>query len=257
MAPIKFEEDMKDKLEKRTLQPSAKSWNTLSQRLDNHEKKNTKLGFFWLTVAASIVGVLLVYTVFFSTKTNSNTNTILVEDNTEIDTLTIKAPKQILEAIKQDVVTKTEETEIKKQTNNKTLKKPQALNNVASNTIQTVKEKTKTVVNNIKIKEPILINNSSVKNEALVANIDNQTNSITTGKNKNSLVTDHEINVLLAKATQDIALQKTKSKTIPLNYNGLLIDVEDDLNESVRDKMLKVVKKGYESLRESVAERNE
>ena len=90
-----------------------------------------------------------------------------------------------------------------------------------------------------------------------MANIDNQTNSITTGKNKNSLVTDHEINVLLAKATQDIALQKTKSKTIPLDYNGLLIDVEDDLNESVRDKMLKVVKKGYESLRESVAERNE
>ena len=34
MAPIKFEENLRDKLEERSLQPSANSWSKLSDRLD-------------------------------------------------------------------------------------------------------------------------------------------------------------------------------------------------------------------------------
>jgi len=34
MAPIKFEEDIRDKLEKRQLKPSSNAWKKLSDRLD-------------------------------------------------------------------------------------------------------------------------------------------------------------------------------------------------------------------------------
>ena len=73
----------------------------------------------------------------------------------------------------------------------------------------------------------------------------------------NTTVTDKEINTLLANAKKDIALQKEKKAIIPIDYNGLLIAVEDDLDETFRDKMFNMAKKGYSSLRESIAERNE
>ena len=49
MAPIKFEENIKDKLEKRTVMPSEASWSKLSQRLDGEEKRN-KRSSFWLSL---------------------------------------------------------------------------------------------------------------------------------------------------------------------------------------------------------------
>ena len=42
MAPIKFEEQLKDKLEKRTMSPSAESWAKLSDRLDAEDQKNKR-----------------------------------------------------------------------------------------------------------------------------------------------------------------------------------------------------------------------
>ena len=254
MAPIKFEEDMKDKLEKRTIQPSASSWNTLSQRLDKQEEKSNKKGFWWLGIAASIVGILLVSNVFFNSETKK-IETIIVEDNTVQDTLKIEAPKSIITTPKQEIIAETKDKKIKLNTNRISKKQTQANKYVASITNKKTKEQPKQLINSNKIKEPVIINNTT-ENETLVVNSQSEINNIKIQK-KNIPVTDNEIDALLAKATQDIAMQKTESKTIPLDYNGLLLDVEYDLEETVRDKMLKVVKKGYETLRESVAERND
>ena len=98
MAPIKYEEDIKNRLDKRTIKPSVKSWDTLSQRLDSEEKKNNKKGFWWLGIAASVIGVLLVSNFFLNIETTNNINTIVVEDNTTKTILQIEVPKQIIEA---------------------------------------------------------------------------------------------------------------------------------------------------------------
>ena len=39
MAPIKFEDNIKDKLENRRLKPSLDAWDSLSKRLDNQDKR--------------------------------------------------------------------------------------------------------------------------------------------------------------------------------------------------------------------------
>ena len=114
MAPIKYEEDMKNRLEKRTIQPSAKSWDTLSQRLEKEEKKNNKKSFWWLGIAASIIGLLLVSNSFLNSETINNTNSIIVEDNTIIDTIKTEIPKQIISTPKQEIVINTEVKPIKK-----------------------------------------------------------------------------------------------------------------------------------------------
>ncbi len=65
MAPIKFEEHIKDKLEKRRIEPSDKAWSKLSEKLDEHEGKSNNKMFWWLGIAASLVGVFLITTLIF------------------------------------------------------------------------------------------------------------------------------------------------------------------------------------------------
>ena len=72
MAPMKYEEQLKDKLEQRTIQPSSNSWQKLNDKLDANQSKKNNKGFWYLGIAASIVGILLITNVF----TNGNTDTI-------------------------------------------------------------------------------------------------------------------------------------------------------------------------------------
>ena len=67
MAPIKFEENIKDKLEKRTLSPSSEGWSKLSERLDAEDNKSKKPLFWWISIAAGILIMIAVSIPFFST----------------------------------------------------------------------------------------------------------------------------------------------------------------------------------------------
>ncbi|APY01159.1 hypothetical protein [Lacinutrix venerupis] len=233
MAPIKNEEDMKKRLEKRTIQPSAKAWETLSQRLDHEEKKHNKKGLWWLGIAASIVGILLVTNLFFSSKTNNN-NTIIVNQNKTQDTQKIE--KQEIERVipKNEVIVEVKRN-IKK-TNSK----------------------------NLKVSNELAINNNSkktpIKNKETLNNL-SQNNTIITEikipKIKKQPIERDEVDMLLAQATESIKSKKTINKNTPIDHNELLIAVEDDLDERFRDKILKTVRKGYQTVKESVAERNE
>ena len=87
MAPIKFEEQLKDKLEKRRIKPSDAAWDTLSHRLDQAEGKQKNKGAWWVGIAATLVGVLLTLTFVFKSNTELLEPT-LVDTDTEnqIDT---------------------------------------------------------------------------------------------------------------------------------------------------------------------------
>ncbi|AUC83453.1 hypothetical protein [Lacinutrix sp. Bg11-31] len=251
MAPIKYEEDIKSRLDKRTIKPSAKSWDTLSQRLDNEEKKNNKKGFWWLGIAASVIGVLLVSNFFLNIKTTNNINTIIVEENTTIDTLKTEIKNKKSNYKTKEVIVDSEEILKAKNTTKSAIKTKSYL---AENTNTKKVNTNKIEAPNIQIVKTLVLKENTIKNKQSLVSIENATQKTQTKKQN---VIDSEIDNLLAQATEDIAKEKSKSATIPIDYNGLLIAVEDDLDETFRDKMLKVVKKGYETVRESVAERND
>jgi len=230
MAPIKFEENMRVKLEKRTIQPSAKSWKSLSQRLDKEEKKSNKKGFWWLGIAASAIGVLLVSNMFFNIEKINNLDTIIVDKNTKIDTLITESPlqnikKQNISVAKNDNII----NENTKSINKKTIKKT---NFIVNSTTLNKKEKSK--INTVQSYKTLVIKNEPIQNKALVINNENKS------EDKSINMLNSEIDALLAQAEATITKQKSKNKTvpIPLDYNGLLIAVEDDLDETFRDKML-------------------
>jgi len=66
MAPIKFEEQLKEKLDKRTLSPSVNSWSKLGKRLDEEENKSKNSIYLWLSIAAGLLIMLAVSVQFFS-----------------------------------------------------------------------------------------------------------------------------------------------------------------------------------------------
>ncbi len=76
-------------------------------------------------------------------------------------------------------------------------------------------------------------------------------------KKINNIVSDAEINALLDQAQKDIALHKIYNETTKkVDANALLQSVEDDLEQSFRDRAFKAIKSGYHYVKTSVAERN-
>ena len=259
MAPINFDNDIKNKLEERTIEPSANAWDKLSDRLDASEQKNSKKGFFWLAIAASIVGILLVSQLFFKNTLPNNSTPIIVDTTQESDT-----EKTIEQTNKEKVSTNLEDVLVEKENglipeerktssstfNNKT--QVVELNIDKSNIKERLKKGEK--INNLNTSEITGINNKEQQSEILLAQNETENNLIA----KVIEVTDTEIDALLNRAKQDIVKQENQSdNTIALDYNELLQDVEDDLEESFRDKMLKKVKESYYTVKTVVAERND
>ncbi len=259
MAPIKFEEHIKDKLEKRTIKPSNNAWEILSSRLERKEDKPKRKFVWWIGIAASLVGVFLVSTLFFNNE-NETTNPTLVEtpvnedvkeqveesvDNvivenheTSEEKISKKSEIKGFETVKQ-VVEKQSTTALKKQEN------PVVVNKEFGNNI--------TETNSID-KESLITTSSLVsdeKNQEIIA-LNEELEHV------NNQVTDSEIESLLEKAQNDIALSREKkSSTKVVNANSLLEDVETDLDKSFRDRMLNTIISSYKTVKTAVAERND
>jgi len=95
MAPFKFEEDIKTVLEKRTIQPSKLAWDELEKSLD----KNKKKPFWWIGLAASIVGILWISISFFNQDNAIVEPTIVDVSNENYETPTTVDQKIIKEEV--------------------------------------------------------------------------------------------------------------------------------------------------------------
>ena len=87
MAPVKFEENIKDKLEKRSLNSSVNAWTNLEKRLDTQDKKQKGKIFWWFGIAASIISVLLITQQFISTNFNNEQQVPVIVDMNKIESV--------------------------------------------------------------------------------------------------------------------------------------------------------------------------
>lgn len=263
MAPIKFEDKLKDKLENRSLQPSSDAWNTLADRLDKEDKKNNKIRFWWIGIAASIVGVILVTTQFYKNTpaVEVEVSPIIVDTEIEVknNAKLIEAPVIINEIVSNSVenkdnvevvntvevasVSNVKTTEVQKQTDKDkaTLQIEESQNVVAS------LGETKAEINdNI----PVKILSSEELKVIEVVDIIKQLQA------NESSVSDKEIDSLLKQAQREILRQKIFDEaTRTVSADALLQDVEEELVHSFRDKVYEALKSSYNSVKTAVAER--
>ncbi|MCX7551791.1 hypothetical protein [Xanthomarina sp. F2636L] len=246
MAPNKFEEDIKDTLEKRTLEPSSEAWDTLSGKLEADNKKPFKKTIIWFGIAASLAGILFMGNLFLNTSETRNSKPVIVDTKTnEVEVFQNKneeKPDETLVAIENSKEA------------DKSLKEDEIITNGAQN-------KPKSITNSPKINTEIAQVASLQKTEesetqtileTSVADIE----LIEINSQERTHTTQTNIDSLLKKAQQKLA-KNIKNKGQTIDAHALLQDVEEDIESSFRDKVFETLITSYKKVKTAVAERND
>lgn len=234
MEPNNMENQFRDKLNKREIKPSENSWDRLDAMLTVAERP--KRNYRWMYFAASFLGFILIATVFFSQTeevVDSEHNRVVIEEKqvqqkeNELNKI-LETP--IVER-KTEVVVASQNT-ITKQNN-----KSKTKTNAVSDKIEVVKTEQK---------QPIEI--------AIVSNGKNNPSSIINQKTAVKV----DANALLASVENNQPTQVVAQNAAPIkvNSNTLLSQVDDELELSFRERVIKSVNKTYREVKVAVAKRN-
>ena len=239
MAPNKFEKQLKDTLERRTIAPSKIAWSQLDTQLDVQKNKQ-KFPFWWFSIAATFLGVFLAIFVFNDKPDPIN---VVIEDVKK----EILLPSEINQINKQNKLTKiiTSPELVVYKVNVKP--KNKAVTNKNKATIQSVQAEKSNVV---------LVVNDKIKPEdkATIASATNSEKPI--DKTSQTTTITSEADLLLKEAYSDV--QDNYNTYIPekIDANSLLEDVEMKSEKSLKNRLFHAVKSGYETLKTTVAERD-
>ena len=238
MEPNKLEQDFKQKLEQRTIQPTEMAWDRLDAMLSVTEEKKKKPNRTWMYMAASFLALLLVGSLFLNQESQNAQNGIENNNNTVTQG---KSERNITleHTVKPTVIT------------NPVIKQQAA---VAVSTNKTAPAK------NTEVKKEAVKNNiePTVNKETLAATITNDAVKVKTGPAK---ITVDAANLLASVESTGVTEQvaatgKPKKQSVKVDSNSLLTSVEGELNESFRGKVLQSVAKNYNIIKSSVASRN-
>lgn len=280
MAPIKFEENIREKLQERELQPSKEAWNKLAATLEKEpQKKNNRR--LWMTVAAGLVGVLVVVSLLLDSKNNTNIDQIVVEDNiTPQAEEKITNDSNIEESIVENTTGSMAEVETKREENfseNENIRKNNRTEIVVNtqndmNTLieqdGTYHEEIQTPVEDEVIHDSVAFNTKdekTVEEEPVKTKndlfIDNKVKEVIMAieqiKKDKNMITADDIDALLNKAQRDISDNRIlNSNDRKVDATALLIDVENELERSFRDRVFEALGNGFNKIRTAVVERN-
>ena len=263
MAQINFDKNIKNKLEKRSIQPSENAWNTLANKLNKEENKVNNKGFWWLGIAASVVGILFIANFYFN-NTTDNIAPIVVETQDDIiEESQNKIPSEYIMAddtvIIEKTVTSTETSKNQDDNSKMEIVHPQRVNPLVSMPSEAISNNTIVQSENETPPESQTINKMKSENitfeEQKVQEIVAQIQGL---EDNNSTIAEAEIDKLLEQAEKQIRLKKLYNETKKtVDANALLQGVETDLEQSFRDKVFKALKTSYKSVKTAVVQRNE
>ena len=274
MAPIKFEEHIKEQLEERRISASAASWEKLSARLDENENRQKSNKKWWLGIAALLVIAIAVGG--FMLKSENGT----IEEQI-VNTPNEKTSEEILKPVENSGIPSEEKEnssaiaaeEIKRETEKN---KPEIIQNqlktdsekiipihneigVASIDMQEVKTETsEKVVPKIDKINPNFVNPTKTEEAFIAQNenlIQNKLEEVIKSLEANSTdsVSDAEVNALLLAAASDLDQDYQKEFTNPYSAEALLAEAEQEIEKSFRDKIFQLLKEGYSKAKNAVA----
>ncbi len=269
MTPLKFEEEIKEKLERRVIHPSDNSWEQLDKKLTeiHTQKRNKRIR--WYSIAAAIVIIMSLTTVSVYKSIDSEQTTpvlVHVDSDTEHAKESIQLVKQevenqksILEENRSLVVENTENknSEVPPQNDNKLFNKEHFTANTNAqkklnihndtNAVATVNDKMSTPTSDTGFLEidSILIENKLAKVTAQIQKL----------QSNNNEVTDAEIHQLLLDAQREITSEKLLKPTT-IDAMSLLQDVEEELDETFKQRVFEALKSGFQKVKTAVVERN-
>ncbi|KIO52951.1 hypothetical protein [Flavobacterium hibernum] len=237
MEPNNFEKDFREKLNERKIEPSDKAWDRLDAMLSlaENKKPEKKKQNRWLYIAASVVGFLLVGTFFFNQKKEINEPSkidVVIKEDAKKDTIekptlsAIDSAKTAVAISEKEIVEKSEK---EKQSDN-------------------VRKQNKPIKNEQKqIAESSVITKNNQEKQSI-----NKPTSVAENSKKEN------VDQLLEAAEKSIVAENsTKQKKVKINADDLLNQVDGELEQSFREKVITKVNKNYQTVKVALANRNQ
>lgn len=233
MEPNKLEDDFRDKLNQRTIQPSEMAWDRLDAMLSVAEEKKPKRNYSWLYIAATFVGLLFVG-VFLM---NQQKEVIRIQENT------VKMVENQSEA-----TTESEENGSIPVTHE--LISEAGQNGNEANPV--VSGKTKKRV----LKEEGLVLPESIQEvqempEAHIA-------EVTPPKEIKKTTSTVDVNALLASVEkgETKSIVKVGKQNVKIDANTLLNTVEGEITTDYREGVFQTINRNFKTVKSAVANRN-
>lgn len=247
MPRLDFEKQIARQLKDRELKPSEGSWGKLQGRLEQEEKKSTS-GYWWMGIAATIVGAVIIFNFLGTDQGIMETPAVVVSPAIQVET-----PARDSETFPlrrgmplPEVTRETDPAE-----NNMEVASSEPAARIQPETgISEVEEDTG--VASQEVSEEMEISDAeitSLLNKAM-AEVAQETGGETE-------VTDAEIDVLLASARAAVRQEQALNATATLNADQLLTEVETELEHSFRAQVFEIIKDGLRKTRNAVANINE
>ena len=256
MEPNKIEEQFKELLNSRELQPSDKAWDRLDAMLSVAEEKKTKRSFGWLYIAASIIGFIFVGTLFFSQTEeliDVRRNDVVLQEKEEKSSEHIiqgQSGKDILPSIQSQGVA---EVSNDNQKSKNQITKSEGI--VHCNTCPSEK----VIINQKTNRNLNQINNEKIaefKNETSIAHSEIpktvESNKSLTDK-ESILKSDNNLLVSLDNTAKQLANKKT---TIKVDAKSLLSQVDGEVEYTFREKVFTKINKNYQEIKVALVNRN-
>ncbi|MDX1761258.1 MAG: hypothetical protein R3218_03810 [Christiangramia sp.] len=250
MAPIKFEEHVKEKLDRREIQPSKGSWEKLNSRLDKAEKKSEKR---WWIPAVAAVCVLLIASVFFVKQQEQNSLPV-VETPVENEIRGNSGNSEF----EQPVQLASENVEKNDKAENQDPKSPKNEGPVVSGKTTTTSTRESSanerLASNYESKRNPIQSVSSIKPfdsemrekdfsekmQELIAEVSRK------DQNSGGEISEAEVDALLAEAAREISIEREANGSAGLDPDELLAQAEEELYQSFKIKIFNVIKDGYQ-----------
>lgn len=235
---------IKKQLLKREITPSAKSWEQLRSKLDDKATNKTPV-YWWLGIAASfLVGVLIAG--FLFTNTIDNVNSVVLQnipENPEGEPEPIQLGKKPYNSVHNAIA----QPEIPKKASESTGKNNKEKPSYAAVEQKAVPQNSQNKPEEKK-KEPQTIHELELRLPKLLADTDNLNTK------KKSTVAD-EVDALLAAASSKLEKEDHNTYQV-LTASQLLYGVEEELDQSFREKIFDLLKEGFDKTKTAVITRN-
>lgn len=228
MQSNKIDNQIREKLNAREIEASAKSWDRLDAMLSVKEEKKPKKGFLWLYIAASFLVFFGLGFFLLNSEETLPMNQqvpVIVDVEKIIDSTQTNKVDNILIETQQSILVQNETKLVKKQ------------HSIKTETIKhasLIPDQISSIEQNLANNQQLITSNAYkyISPERLLAEVQNESKS------------------------SPFESKISAKKTIKVDANALLSKVEKELDESYRETTLDKLNRNYNSIKSAVANRN-
>ena len=252
---MNLEDNFKDKLERRRLEPTASAWDRIEGKLDASQGKKKSKIVLWMGIAASfIAGVFITALIYNTSVVDEQTPYV---ENQPVEVIDEIAPEQISDKPSEILLTDATTNNVEVQ---KSVTSPQ--NNTLTEKKRTnpTKSKYRPYSNantiNSQVEEDVA---TSIMKEAAIKSTINAVVDVNPDEVKTSdELLDDEVENLLKAAQQNINKQPVYAQPQRVvDANELLLDAEAEVDpDSFKDRMFRTLKKEFNRAVEAVANKD-